>query len=84
MGVLTPGSAHARPSLQPTIDVSGNFPAHLSAESLSYISHNCLELISKVSENYKNFKKWDVGFWYGFEILHGLLSNKIIRIPMKK
>ena len=26
MGVLAPGSAHARPSAQPPIDVSGNFP----------------------------------------------------------
>ena len=30
MGVLAPGSAHARPSAQPPIDVSGNFPAHVS------------------------------------------------------
>jgi hypothetical protein len=34
MGFLAPGSAHARPSAQPPIDVSGNFPAHVSAESL--------------------------------------------------
>ena len=27
MGVLTPGSAHARPSAQPHIDTSGNFSA---------------------------------------------------------
>ena len=32
MGVLAPGSAHARPSAQPPIDVSGNFSAHMSAE----------------------------------------------------
>ena len=31
MGVLAPGSAHARPSAQPPIDVSGNFSAHVSA-----------------------------------------------------
>ena len=30
--VLTPGSAHARPSAQPPITVSGNFSAHVSAE----------------------------------------------------
>jgi hypothetical protein len=30
MGVLAPGSAHVRPSAQPPIDVSGNFPAHMS------------------------------------------------------
>ena len=44
MGVLTPGSAHARPSAQPPIDVSGNFPAHLSAESPSNISPNPSEV----------------------------------------
>ena len=42
---------------QPPIDVSGNFPAHGSAELPSTISPNCLELISKVLENSKNFKK---------------------------
>ena len=40
MGVLAPGSAHARPSSQPSIDTSGNFLAHMSAESPSNISHN--------------------------------------------
>ena len=34
MGVLAPGSAHARPSAQPPIDVRGNFPARVSAKSL--------------------------------------------------
>jgi hypothetical protein len=38
MGVLAPGSAHARPSARPPIDTSGNFPAHVSAESLFEIS----------------------------------------------
>ncbi len=32
IGVLAPGSAHARPSAQTPIDMSGNFPAHVSAE----------------------------------------------------
>jgi hypothetical protein len=32
MGVLAPGSAHARPSAQPPIDTSRNFPAPMSAE----------------------------------------------------
>ena len=50
MGVLAPGSAHARPSAQPPINMSGNFPAHVSAESPSNISPNCLELIFNVSE----------------------------------
>jgi hypothetical protein len=30
MGVLAPGSKHTSPSIQPPIDVSGNFPAHMS------------------------------------------------------
>ena len=38
MGVLAPGSAHARPSAQAPIDMSGNFPAHVSAESPSKFS----------------------------------------------
>jgi hypothetical protein len=38
MGVLAPGSAHARPSARPPIDVSGNFPARVSAEWPSKIS----------------------------------------------
>ena len=33
MGVLASGSAHARPSARPPKDTSGNFPAHVSAES---------------------------------------------------
>ena len=32
MGVLAPGSAHARPSAQPPIDTSGNFSSHVFAE----------------------------------------------------
>ena len=32
MGVLAPVSVHAGPSAQPPIDVSGNFPARVSAE----------------------------------------------------
>ena len=37
MGVLAPGSTHARPSAQPPIDVSRNFPVPVSAESPSKI-----------------------------------------------
>ena len=50
MGVLAPESAHARPSAQPPIDTSGNFPAHMSAESPSNISPNPSEVISEVLE----------------------------------
>jgi hypothetical protein len=32
VGVLAPGSAHARPSAQPPIDTSGNFSVQVSAE----------------------------------------------------
>jgi hypothetical protein len=55
MGVLAPGSVHARPSAQPPIDMSGNFPARVSAELPSNISPNPSEVISKVSEVYDNF-----------------------------
>ena len=55
MGVLAPGSAQARPSAWPPIDTSGNFPAHVSAESPSNISPNPSEVISEVSEPYDNF-----------------------------
>ena len=55
MGVLAPWSAHARPSAMPPIDVSGNFPAHMSAESPSNISPNPSEVLSEVSEPYDNF-----------------------------
>ena len=56
MGVLAPGSAHVGPSIQPPIDVSENFPAHMSTESPSNIFPNPLEVISEVSElQYKSF-----------------------------
>ena len=58
MGVLAPRFAHARPSAQPYIDVSGNFSAHMSAESPLNISPNPSEVISKVSEPYDNFSKY--------------------------
>ena len=58
MGVLTPGSAHSRPSAQPPIDVSGNFPAHMSAESPLNISPSPSKVISKVPESYDNFLKY--------------------------
>ena len=35
MGVLVPVSVHAGHSAQPPIDASGNFPARVSAESIS-------------------------------------------------
>ena len=38
MGVLTPGSALARPSARPPIDTSGNFLAHMSAECCTTIN----------------------------------------------
>ena len=50
MGVLASGSAHARHSAQPPINTSGNFTAHVSAESPSNISPNPSEVISEVSE----------------------------------
>ena len=55
MGVLASGSAHMRPSAWPPIDVSGNFAAHMFAESPSNISNNPSEVISEVSEPYVTF-----------------------------
>ena len=52
MGVLAPVYAHARPSAQTPIDMSGNFPAHVSAELPSNIFSNPSEVISEVSELY--------------------------------
>jgi hypothetical protein len=50
IGVLAPGSAHARPSAQPPINTTRNSPVHVSAESPSNISHNPSEVISEVKE----------------------------------
>ena len=40
MGVLTSGFVHARPSARPPINMRGNFPGHMSAESPSSITPN--------------------------------------------
>ena len=40
MEVLAPGSAHERPSALPPINMSGDFPVHLHAESPLNISPN--------------------------------------------
>ena len=48
MGVLAPGSAHARPSAQPPIDIRGNFPAPMFAEWPSNISPTPLKVESEV------------------------------------
>ena len=52
MGALAPVSAHVGPSTQPHINMSGNFPAHASAELPSNIFPNPSEVISEVSELY--------------------------------
>ena len=60
MGVLAPGSTHARPSARPPIDTSGNFLAHMSAESHSNISPNPSKVKSEVIHfcgSNKNLKK---------------------------
>ena len=55
MGVLAPGSAHARPSARPPIHTSGNFSAHMWGG----VAGNCLTVflinfLAK-SENSKHF-----------------------------
>ena len=59
MGVLAPGSAHSKTSAQPTINASGIFLAHMSAESLSNISHSPTKLRKpkKTQENPGNPNK---------------------------
>ena len=44
-------SAHAWPFARPPISMTGNFPAHVSAESPPNISPNPSEVIPKVSES---------------------------------
>ena len=66
MGVLAPRSVHTRPSARPPIDTSGNFPAHVSAESPSNISPNPLEVISEVSEPKYNFWNFQFNFFLVF------------------
>ena len=90
MGVLAPGSAHARPSARPPINTSGNFPAHVSVESPSNISPNPSEVISEVSEpkdNFWNFQQKKLKMppegareWGFSEFFGGLISPFLERI----
>ena len=57
MGVVAHGSAYTRP-FPPPIDMSRNFPPHVSAESSSNIYPNPSEVISLVSEPFANFPKY--------------------------
>jgi hypothetical protein len=50
MGVLAPRLRTLDVSARPPIDMSGNFPAHVYAESPLNISPNLSEVISGVSE----------------------------------
>ena len=55
MGVLAPGSAHARASAQPPINVSGNFPVHMSGGGgLKFSKVFLINFLAK-SENSKHF-----------------------------
>ena len=81
---------HARPSAQPPIDVSGNFPAPVSAESPSNISPNPSEVISKVSELYnKSLDDFPVKIgliwgWRGVFSPIGIFLLNVTRKPMQK
>jgi hypothetical protein len=55
MGVLAPGSVHARPSAWPPINTSEILLMHVYANSLSNISTNQSEVITKVLEPLDNF-----------------------------
>ena len=47
MGVLAPGSAHARPSARPPIDTSGNFSAHMSGGGGGKLSDSFSDQLSR-------------------------------------
>ena len=55
LGGRAEGLACADPGARTPIGASGNFPAHVSAESHSNISPNPSEVISEVSESYDDF-----------------------------
>ena len=50
MGVIIMGLCTLDPILSPPINLSGNIPAHMSAESPSNISPNPSKVISEVSK----------------------------------
>ena len=56
MGVLSPRSAHTRHFAWPPIDMSVNFPAHMSAESPSNISQNPKNSFPKFRNPWTTFK----------------------------
>ena len=55
MGVLAPGYAHPRPSIQPPIDTSENFAVHMYAKLASNISPNPSEVMYNLLEPLDNF-----------------------------
>jgi hypothetical protein len=56
MGVLSPRLRTVEGSVRPPIDMSGNFPAYVSAESP--LNPPTSEVISEVLEPYDNFSKY--------------------------
>jgi hypothetical protein len=46
MGVLAPGSAHARPSAQPPIDTSGNFSAQVFGRGSTNLKHFSINFLA--------------------------------------
>jgi hypothetical protein len=59
MGVLAPRFAHAGPSAQPPIHMSGNFLAPVSAEWLSNISPSPSKVESEVSASHSGIYIWN-------------------------
>ena len=59
MGVLAPGSAHARPSAQPPIDTSGNLSAHMSGGGVKLSESFLINLLAKseISEHFSFFEE---------------------------
>ena len=53
--LFAPGSAHARLSAQPPIDVSGNFPAHMSrGVGLKFVNVFLINFLAKLG-NFKHY-----------------------------
>ena len=77
MGVVAPVSVHLGPSAQPPINVSENFPVHVSAKLPWNIFPNPSEVISEVSELH------DKSFEDIFEISQLSAQNRVGGLPSK-
>jgi hypothetical protein len=63
MGVLAPGSAHARPSAQPPFDTGGNFPPHVSVGSADTSPSNLQTSPPTLQTSYPKFRNPRTNIW---------------------